>query len=393
VQTSLLSHPVFGIVVFLMIALLIAVTNAVSLTRLGRYPQIPPGFPKESLPFLSVLVPVRNEETNIAACINSLLNQDYPNYEVLVLDDYSTDHTRQILDELAALNNQLHVLESQPLPQGWVGKNWACHQLSLAAQGTLILFVDADTTHSPSMLSQSISALLAEKVDMLTGLPRQLVMTWGERLIVPIMYFSLMAFLPLPLAYRLRSPVFSAANGQFMLFRRAAYDKIGGYAAINFHGTDDLALVRLAKINNLTWRMADGTKHANTRMYRNFHQAFDGFSKNLFAAFDYRILPFLFVWLWVGYLFFRPPVELIIRLLINQRDPGVTLLCLVSVLEALCLWGLALLRLRFPPWLFLLYPAIVIMGVFVALRSMLLSLRGQTTWKGRTLDRPMIRWI
>jgi chlorobactene glucosyltransferase len=345
------------------------------------------------LPFVSVLVPARNEEANISHCINTLLKQDYPYYEILVLDDHSTDSTRKILDETAAANPRMQVLNGQPLPQDWLGKNWACHQLFLAAQGELILFVDADTTHNSSMLSHSVSALLADNVDFMTGLPRQLVLTWGERLIVPIMYFCLMAFLPLPLAYRLRSPVFSAANGQFMLFRRAAYDKIGGYAAINSHGTDDLALVRLAKLHNLSWRMADGTKHANTRMYRNFHQAFEGFSKNLFAAFDYRILPFLFVWFWVGYLFFRPLVELITRLLTNQRDQGVILLCLVSVLEALCLWGLTLLRLRFPPWLFLFYPAIIFMGVIIALRSMLLTLRGQTTWKGRTLARPPIRWI
>jgi chlorobactene glucosyltransferase len=393
VQASLLSHPVFGIAVFILIALVIAITNALVLTRLGEYAPLPQDFSEDSLPFVSVLVPARNEQDNIAACVDTLHQQDYPTYEILVLDDHSTDNTRQILEGAAAVNPRLHVLVGQPLPQGWLGKNWACHQLSMAAQGDLILFVDADTIHSQTMIRQAVSALLSENVDFLTGLPRQLVLTWGERLTIPIMYFSLMAFLPLPLAYRLRAPFFSAANGQFMLFRRAAYDKIGGYAAVNSDSTDDLALARLAKIHILTWKMADSTKHTTTRMYRNFHQAFEGFSKNLFAAFEYRILPFLFAWLWMGYCFLRPPVELIARLLIDPADRGVILLCLGAILGSLCLWGVALIRLRFPAWLFLLYPAIVFISVWIAMRSLVLSLRGQATWKGRKLTRPKIRLI
>lgn len=390
---ELLNHPLFGIVAFLSVVLLIALVNLVALTRLDHAPRIPPGYSAETLPKVSVLVPARNEELNIGHCVESLLNQDYPNYEVLALDDHSTDRTGEILAGLAANDPRLRILAGQPLPQGWIGKNWACHQLAEAAEGDLLLFIDADTAHAPKTLSQSASVLLSKNLGMLTALPRQLVLTWGERLIVPVLYFCLMVFLPLPLAYRLRLPVFSAAIGQFMLFRRSAYDRIGGYAAVRAHGADDLALARQVKTYNLPWRLADGSGHTSTRMYRDFRQAYEGFSKNLFAAFDYRILPFLFAWLWMGYLFFRPPIEMVITALATPENDMLLLLCAVAILESLALWALAVLPFRFPAYLFLCYLPIVFMSVWIALRSVALSLRGQTTWKGRRIERSNIRWI
>lgn len=390
---ALLADPLFGIVAFLAIAFTIATINSFAMKGMHTYPSPTTGSSPQELPLISILVPARNEEENIGACVGSLLNQDYPNFELLVLDDHSTDHTGRILAELAAQDPRLRVLQGQDLPEGWVGKNWACHQLSEAAQGEYILFVDADTIHAPGTLGHALSAMLAEKLEMLTALPRQAVLTWGEKLIVPIMYFSLLSFMPLPLAYRLRLPVFSAAIGQFIFFKRTAYDQIGGYAAVRAHGTDDLALARQVKSYHLTWRLVDGGKLVHTRMYRSYSQALNGFSKNLFAAFDYRILPFLFVWLWMGYIFYRPPLELTIRLLLDSGPPHAILLCIFGILEALLLWMLATWRLRFPRYIFLFYLVIAFMCVYIALRSIYRSFKGKSTWKDRPLDRPTIRWI
>ncbi len=228
---------------------------------------------------------------------------------------------------------------------------------------------------------------------MLTALPRQIVLTWGERLVVPIVYFILLSLLPLPIAYRLRLPVFSAAIGQFMLFRRKAYEQIGGYAAVHSHGVDDLALARLVKLHRLPWRMADGGAYTSTRMYRNFQETCEGFTKNLFAVFNYRLLPFLFAWLWIGYVFFRPPIELVLNILRSSGNLSTQFLCAVAIAESLLLWSLIIIRFRFPGYLFLLYPFIVFLGVFIAMRSMVLGIRGQTTWKDRKLARAKIRWI
>lgn len=389
--TDILHDPLFGISAFILVILIVAACNALFLPHLDRYPSSLKIIPDRDLPSLSVLVPARNEENNIEQCIRSLLTQTYPDYEIIVLDDDSTDRTAEILAELAVHEPRLKIIAGTELPEGWVGKNWACHQLSEAARGDLLLFVDADTVHNQGTLIQSVSALISEDAQMLTALPRQQVITWGERLIVPILYWSLFCFLPLWIAHRLRLPVFSVAIGQFMLFRRTAYDQIGGYSGVRIHGTDDLALARQIQSHQLSWRFLDGGEQVSTRMYRSFRQAYAGFSKNLFAAFDYRILPFVFAWLWIGYIFYIP-LGVTLLLIIGF---GVNLIsaffAVVSVLLGVILWWLVIWRLRFPRYLFLLYPAIVFLGVVIALRSVWLSLRGRSSWKGRTLDRPAIR--
>ena len=150
------------------------------------------------------------------------------------------------------------------------------------------------------------AALLTEGADLLTAFPRQEVVTWSEKLVVPFLPWSLLSFLPLALAYRVRSPALCAAIGQYMLFRRAAYEQIGGYAAVRADAVDDIALGRRIKAHGLRWRMAKATRDVRCRMYRDASQVFEGFSENLFAGFGYRVLPFVFVWLWIGIVFLQP---------------------------------------------------------------------------------------
>ena len=168
-------------------------------------------------PRVSVLVPARNEEANIGDCVRSLLSQDYPDFEVIVLDDGSRDRTGEILAELAARDPRLRVIAGRELPAGWLGKHWACQQLGEAADGELLLFTDADTRHGPRSLWNGAAASLAQGADLLTAFPRQEVVTWSEKLVVPFFPWSLLSFLPLALAYRVRSPAFCAAIGQYML--------------------------------------------------------------------------------------------------------------------------------------------------------------------------------
>ena len=175
------------------------------------------------------LVPARNEEDKIAACIRSLLAQDYPSFEVLVLDDQSSDGTRLILEQIANSHPTLKVLVGKSPQDGLLGKNWACVQLAQQAQGDLLFFTDADTLHHPQTLRASVTALLGAQADLLTGFPRQEVRSWGERLMVPFFSWAILCFIPLELAYRLRLPALSSGVGQMLLFRREAYEAIGGH--------------------------------------------------------------------------------------------------------------------------------------------------------------------
>ena len=235
-----IDFTLMGIILFELVILLILLSNLWLLPRLDSYSVLSPA----NWPEVSVLVPARNEEDNIEACVRSLLGQQYPNFEVRVLDDNSTDRTWRILQQLASEDDRLIILKGNPLPADWLGKHWACYQLAQTATAELLLFTDADTRHHPLTLQNSVTALIAEKADLLTAMPFEEVVTWGEKLVVPLITWSIFSFVPLMLAYRLKYSALSATIGQFMFFRRKAYLKIGGYQAIRYHAVDDLALGR-----------------------------------------------------------------------------------------------------------------------------------------------------
>jgi chlorobactene glucosyltransferase len=338
-----------------------------------------------------VLVPARDEEANIGPCVRSLLAQNYPDFEVLVLDDASRDGTGRILAALAEETDRLRVLVGRSLPFGWLGKHWACHQLAQAADGPLLLFTDADTRHHPNALRDAVAALLAEEADLLTALPRYEVVSWAERLVVPVLAWSIFSFLPLGLAHRLHLPVLSATVGQFMLFRRRAYEQVGGHAAVRQQVVDDLALGWRIKAHGLRWRLVDGGLHVHCRMYRTFREVYEGFSKNLLAAFGYNVPLFVFVWLWLGMVFWEPLIVLILGAVGVSISARSFVLATVAVLLSLLLWGLSHRRFRFPLYLAFLYPVSVLLVEIIAGRSVWLTLRRQATWKGRTLGKSQVR--
>ena len=155
-----------GVACFLVVISTFAVSNLFMFRRLDRCREA------TRKPFVSVLLPMRNEEKNAEACIRSLLSQEYPAFELLVLDDESTDGTWDIVSRLAAEDPRVVAIKGLPLPGGWLGKHWACHQLAMAAKGEVLLFTDADTRHAPDSLAVGVNALVAEEADMITAFPR-----------------------------------------------------------------------------------------------------------------------------------------------------------------------------------------------------------------------------
>ena len=371
---------------FVACLVLIALSNWRLLRRIDRYP------PPPRTPRVSVLVPARNEEAHIRDCVRSLLAQDYPDFEVLVLNDHSTDHTGEILATLHTGDERLRVLTGADLPAGWLGKHWACQQLADASDGELLLFTDADTRHGPGSVRHGVAALSAENADLLTAFPHEETITWAEKLVVPVVPWAMFTFLPLAVAYRTQSPAFSATIGQYMFFRANAYARIGGHAAVCNDPVDDIALGRRIKTQGLRWRLADATRDVRCRMYQNAGQVFEGFSKNLFAGFGHRLLPFIVTWVWLAIAFLLPIGVLVLALLgapIPALDIGIAL---VGVAAGLASWGICYVRFGFPPHLILFYPVTVSLAVYIAFRSAVLAVRGRSSWKGRTLVRHRVRW-
>jgi chlorobactene glucosyltransferase len=381
-----LTHDLlYHLIVFQAILILIALSNARTLRLAGRH-TAPARFPK-----VSVLVPARNEQANIERCIRSLLSQNYPDFEVLVLDDESTDRTRMILESLAGGDARLRVLDGRPPEAGWLGKNWACAQLETQAAGDLLFFTDADTFHRPEALRALVTAMEGEHADLMSGFPRQEVLTWGEKLIVPFFSWVMFCFMPLGLGYRVKLPALSCAVGQMLLIRRTVYHEIGGHQAVRSAIAEDLALARRLKALGYRWRMMQAAHLISCRMYRSGREAYAGLSKNLFAAFDFRLVPYLFAWLWLMVVFLKPVCDLGVYAMGLSLDVPLAAV-LLCILLALVLWLVPYRQLGLPLRPAALYPVTVLVTEVVALRSLWISLSGGLTWKGRSLLSPRFRW-
>lgn len=379
-------HELF-LILFLSFGLITALVNYLTVRRFDQYP------PAKTYPRVSVLVPARNEAHNIEACVSSLLAQDYPDFEVLVLDDHSTDETPNVLEKLSRNGSRLRVLDGAPLPEGWLGKHWACHQLYEAASGDLLLFTDADTRHAPDMLRASVSALIAERADLVTAFPREEVVTLGEKLLVPFLGFGISTFIPIRLVQKLRWAALAVTIGQFMLFRREAYERAGGFEAVRAEIVDDICLGRNVIMGGGEWRLMNGTRHVSCRMYRGFWEAVNGLGKSIFAVFDYRILPYFLGWTVIGITFLEPATALVSRWLGHPLTPLSPEAASLAVALSLILWTIAYRRFKSPAYMVLFYPLTMLLFLLVALRSFVQTASGTATWKDRVLDRPAMRWL
>jgi chlorobactene glucosyltransferase len=286
---------------FIVVILMLMLANV--LANLAVFDGLRQVAPPSEGPVVSVLVPARNEERNIEECIRSLLLQDYPAYELIVLDDHSTDRTAEIAERLISQVRNPRVtarlVRGEALPDGWTGKNWACHQLAEAASGDFLWFTDADTVHGPGTVSAAVDYACRKNAGLVSAWPRQLTESLGEKLIIPVILLMGIGFCPLWLQrliqYRgdqsdprvLRH--IGAANGQFMFFTRACYDAVGGHAAVRSHIVEDVALGRevAARVGE-GWRLfnCDALRFSTVRMYRSFGETWEGFTKNMRALFE-----------------------------------------------------------------------------------------------------------
>ncbi len=243
----------------------------------------------DDLPFISVLVPARNEEQVIEACVRSLLSQNYPNFEVVVLDDNSSDATYDILCHLRDQDYRLRTLVGAALPEGWCGKPFACWQLAQAAKGEYILMTDADCEFAQDALLFAIGGLRGLRADVVSLAPDYVALTFWERLIIPILVLIPMTFLPLFLVRGSRFPVFAAANGAFLFMRRETYFEIDGHRAVKSQLAEDVKFGQLVKRCGKTIWYGDGNRVYKVRMYENLSEIWQGFTRNLFPAFSSKL--------------------------------------------------------------------------------------------------------
>ena len=238
---------------------------------------------------MSVIVPARNEEACLGACLRSLVLQNNATqngvaFEIIVVDDHSTDHTREIASSFSNVSAEIRIIEAPPLPAGWTGKNNAVTAGSRVARGEWLLFTDADTIHLPGSLLRSLEEAKRHDAALLSYSPEQIVESFWEKAVMPVIFAELAATFRPSQVNNPKSPA-AAANGQYILITREAYDAVGGHAAIAGNLLEDVALARAVKRSGRKIFFRYGGNAVRTRMYRSFAQLCEGWTKNLALLF------------------------------------------------------------------------------------------------------------
>ncbi len=302
---------------------------------------IPRHYFDEQAPEVSICIPARNEAKSIERCVRSAVDQQYPNHHVYVLDDNSTDGTTKILHKLEkSFPNKLSILNGKPKPNDWLGKSWACHQLSQTAEGDIFIFVDADTWMEPKAVAKTVRAMGRDIVDLITLWPRQKLDSFWEKTVIPLVYFALLTLLPVRYAYRppkwippllkrKLSVHLTAACGQFMAFKKKAYRAIGGHQSVKNNIVEDVELAKNIRKNGYTMKMYHGNNTISCKMYSSSDELWQGFRKNFLAGYGDNIFVFVMMSL-LHIISFIFPVILLPFLLING-SPLLLTLCLVVI--------------------------------------------------------------
>lgn len=340
----------------------------------------------EDLPFLSIIVPARNEERQIETCVRSLLGQRYPDFEVIVVDDRSTDATAEILERLASKNSRLRVVHGEPLPGGWVGKPWALAQGAHAARGSWLLFTDADTEHHPAACASSMRYALAKDAKFLSLLPTQRFESASERIFLPtILWMIAFGIGSLDAINDPRRTDTAIFNGQYVLCERSAFEAIGGHERVRGSIAEDYDLARIVKRDGRFRSMLVGACDlVHTRMYRSFREIWDGFSKNLYLGVQDQRLHGALAIAALAAISPLPELALVRALLRRRYGSALFLGAGIAATAAAAEFGMC--RSRFPRGSGAFFPigAAVMLAIFV--NSAIAHRAGKVHWRGRNIS-------
>jgi len=254
---------------------LVAVINLISRLHLSEDQKSP------DASLVSLLIPARNEGENIIRLLNDIEEQPFKNIEVIIYDDDSEDQTAALVQEFIADKNKYRLISGTQLPEDWLGKNYACHELAKAAQGDYLLFLDADVRIRGNLISSAIEHLKKYGLQLVSIFPKQIMESLGEKLTVPLMNLILLSLLPMTFIRRMRNPAFAAANGQFMLFTAKNYNMNKWHEKFRKEKVEDIAIQRAIKKQNGKVDTLLGDQHIECRMYHGFFEGVKGFAKNL----------------------------------------------------------------------------------------------------------------
>lgn len=358
---EVLAYIIFG---FTAIQFVVALANLLFLQRL------PAASGCDAL--VSILVPARNEENNVPQLIEEVLSQSHQNFELIIFNDQSTDDTAKIVESYCSQDSRIQLINSEELPSGWTGKNFACHTLANNAKGEYLLFLDADVQISGDIIGRTLSAMQKHKLALLSIFPVQKMVSTGERLVVPNMNYILLSLLPLILVRKSKFSSLSAANGQFMLFDAGKYKQYQLHKKVSMQRVEDIQIARMLKYGQEKIACLSSTNQVQCRMYNGYREAINGLSRSVIMFFGNSFVAALLFWLitTLG----------IASIILNMHAIGVVIyVCfLVSIRLMTSIVSKQNLLLN----LLLGYPQKLVLGVII-LKAIRAKIKKEFEWKGR----------
>jgi len=356
-----------AVLVFLVIRFSVTVFNFLSNPKLPRTV-------KHFDDLVSILIPARNEADNIIQLLQSIKDQDYRNYEVIILNDHSTDQTYDLVHRFCIDNPRFRIINGAPLPPGWLGKNFACHQLAEQAKGKYFFFIDADESIKRGLVNSMIDRVETGNLALLSIFTNQVMKTMGEKLTVPLMHFILINLLPLRLVRLAKNPSLAAASGQCMFFKSRSYLQNQWHERVKNKVVEDVEIIKLVKQEKFNAEALLGNNLIYCRMYNNLNECLNGFSKNLLAGFGSNILILLFYLLLV----IIGPVILVFNLNITLLVLPIGLIILSRIMISYLSGQNVLINL-------ILHPFQMLFFIIIAFISIQKHIFKTGTWKGRTI--------
>jgi glycosyltransferase involved in cell wall biosynthesis len=291
---------------------------------------IPIGLPSSDS-LISILIPARNEEHNIARLLGDLVESKDAQVEILVLDDDSDDQTAAVVARFAKEDSRINLIRCDNLPAGWLGKNFACYSLSKQARGDHFLFLDADVRIKPEFIRSTVDWMQKNNHGLISVFPKQEMHTVGEKLTVPIMNYILLTLLPLPLVRWSKYASLAAANGQFMLFESSVYQELNPHEKEKGNKVEDIAIARYYKTNKISVACLLGDESVRCRMYDGYSDSIKGFSKNITEFFGGSLVIAILFWFMTTWGFISVVISFGIKLSIAYLVVLISTRVLVSI--------------------------------------------------------------
>ena len=365
-------------------SLFLAGFNALLFLRNFRIYLPPPQPQGKEEPSVSLLIPARNEEAIIREAVEFALGSKGVNLEIIVLDDNSEDRTAEIVRSLSAFDSRVRLASAPSLPPGWCGKQFACFVLSTLATHDILCFIDSDVRLQPDGLARMVAFLKESKAGLVSGFPHQELGTFFEKLLLPLMHFLLLSFLPIDIMRRETAPSLAAGCGQIFVADRAAYFQAGGHAAIRTSRHDGITLPKAFRRAGLQTDLCDATPVADCRMYHNAREVLSGLLKNANEGIAAPVRIFVFsALLGVGHI-----LPFLLPFFVDRKSPHAVALYALSLIAcALSLLPrvLASFRYRQPLFQALLHPFAIVVFLGLQWQARFRDVTGTpAVWKGRS---------